>query len=109
VIVQRACNGDALLFAAGELRGQMVEAVAQSAALEPGARFFLLRGAVKRLRKHHVFDCGEIRNEMKLLEDESDFFSAKPGEAGLIEAGHVGSVHNSLTGGGRVETAENID
>ena len=80
LIDECASNGNALLLAAGELGGKMRQAVGKADAAQ---RFFglrFVRDAVEVLRQHHVFDGVEIRDKMKLLEDEADFFRAVANE-----------------------------
>ncbi len=109
MIDQRARHGDALLFAAGKLRGQMRHAVGEADAGERLARLGFVRRAVKILREHHVFERGEIWDEMKLLEDEADFLGAKAREAGFVKPRDIDAIDERAAGGGRVEPAENID
>ena len=61
------------------------------------------------LREHDVFERGEIRNEMELLEDEADFFRAVADEFGFVEIGDFCTVYHDAAGSERIETAENID
>ncbi len=76
LIDQRARNGHALLLAAGELCGEMRQAVAEAHALQRFLGLLLVRDAVEILREHHVFKRGKIRHKVELLEDEADFFRA---------------------------------
>src|SRR5271165_16262 len=109
MIDQRARDGNALLLAAGKLRGKMLDSVGEADAHEGSAGFGFIGGAVKILGEHHVFESGEIRDEMELLKDEADFFGAEAREAGFIQARDVGSVDDGYAGRRRVEAAENID
>src|SRR5216684_3219032 len=77
VVDQGAGDADALLFATGKLRGQMVSAVFKTNVIERGQSFSLVRHAVKVLRQHDVFECGEVGDQMELLEDEANLFCAK--------------------------------
>ena len=52
---------------------------------------------------------GEIRDEMKLLEDEADFFGAVANHLVFGEFGEVGAIDDDAAGGERVEAAENVD
>ena len=76
LIDQSARNGHALLLAAGELGREMCHSFAHAHAAQGFLRLLFIRHAVEILREHHVFECVQIRNEMKLLEDEADFFGA---------------------------------
>ena len=96
MIDQRARHGHALLLAAGKLRGKMLDAIGETHANERRTSLGFVCGAVKILREHHVFERGEIRHEMKLLEDESDFLGAETREPAFIEARDVGAIHDAL-------------
>ena len=109
LIDQRARDGHALLFAAGKLRGKMREAVAESDAAQGFGGLRFIGDAVEILREHHVFERGEIRDEMKLLEDEADFFGAIADHLVFAEFREIGAVDDHAAGSERVEAAENID
>src|SRR5437868_307111 len=76
LIDQSARDGYPLLLATGKLRGQMREAVAEAHAFEGFFGLFFVRDAVKILRKHYVFERGQIRHQMELLKNEA-YFSAR--------------------------------
>ena len=57
IVGEGAGNGDALLFAAGKLAGQVMGAIAQAYAVERAAGLGLVGHAVKVLREHDVFDA----------------------------------------------------
>jgi len=109
LINERAGDGDALLFAAGEFCGEMFEAVGEADTFEgfDGLRF--VGDGMEILREHDVFEGREIRDEMKLLEDETDFFRAVADEIRFVEARNVLAIHGDATGRGGVETAKDID
>jgi hypothetical protein len=109
MIDERAGDGDALLFAAGKLRRKMQEAFAQADASKGFGGLMFIRGAVKILREHDVFNRGEIRDEVKLLKDKTDFLGAKTREARFVETAHVNAVDDGAAVRGRVESADNID
>ena len=56
-------------------------------------RFLLVGHAVKVLRQHDIFESGEVRNQVELLEDETNFFrphaiqilGGNPGDVFAIE------------------------
>src|SRR5580658_2861919 len=98
MIDQGARDGNALLLAAGKLRGKMLDSVGEADTCERGARFRFVGGAVKILGEHHVFERGEIRDEMELLKDEADFFGAEAREASFIQARDIGSVDDGYAG-----------
>ena len=76
LIDQRPRDSHALLLAAGELRRKMCQAVTHADAAQSLLRLLFMRDAVEILGEHDVFERVEIGNEVKLLEDETDFFSA---------------------------------
>ena len=109
LVDQRARDGYALLLAAGELRGEMRQTIAEADALQRFFGLFFVREAVEILREHHVFHRGEIRHEMKLLENEADFFGAVTDEFVFTEFRKVDAIDDHAAGGQRVQPAENID
>jgi len=96
VVNQCARNGHALLFAAGELRWQMHQAVAKTDALQRLFGFFLVRDAVKVLSQHHVFDRREIRHEMKLLKNETHFLRTVANQVVFAELRQIHAVNGYL-------------
>jgi hypothetical protein len=76
LIDQRPGDGDALLFAAGKLRRKVRQSVAEPDAFQGIGGLRFIRDAVEILRQHDIFERAEIRYEMKLLKDESNFFCA---------------------------------
>ncbi len=76
LIDQGAGDGDALLLAAGELGGEMRQAIAQAHAAQGFCGLRFVGDAVEVLGEHYVFHGGEVGHEMELLEDEPDFFGA---------------------------------
>ena len=67
----------------------MMGAVAQPDARQGFNRLFLIGHAVKILRQHHVLDRSEKGNEVKLLEDESNFLGAHTVQVSRGDTGHV--------------------
>jgi hypothetical protein len=109
MIDERAGDGDALLFAAGELRRKMQEAFAQADAAKGLGSLMFIRGAVKILREHDVFNRGEIRDEVKLLKDKADSLSTKTRKARFVETAHVDTVDDGAAVRERIEAAKDID
>ena len=62
----------------GKLSGNVIHPVSEADATQRFLRLFFIRDAVKVLRQHDVLESRQIRNEMKLLEDEADLFGAVP-------------------------------
>ena len=109
LIDQRASDGHALLLAAGKLRGKMRQAIAETHAAQGVGGLRLVGGAMKILRQHHVFERAEIRDEMELLEHESDFFRAIAHQLRFGELREVGAVDDDTPRSERVQAAENVD
>src|SRR5260370_5139696 len=109
LIDQRARDGHALLLAAGKLRGQMRQAISQADALQGLRRLRLVRDAVKILREHHVFESGEIRHKMELLENETDFLGAVANELIFAEFREIDAIDDDASRSKRIQAAENID
>ena len=65
-------------------------------------RLGFVRGAVKILREHHVFDRGEIRHQMKLLKNKSDLLRAKASEPRFVQPRDVRAVHHRAARGIRL-------
>ena len=63
---------------------------------------------MKILREHNVLKRGEVGNQMKLLEDEANFFGAHTIKSRDREAGDVHSVEPYLARGWAVETSDQV-
>src|SRR5882762_7755573 len=87
----------------------MIEAIGEADALERLDGLRLVGDGEEILGEHDVFERREIRHEMKLLEDEADFFRAVANKIGFAEARDVLAVYGDAAGRGGVETAKNID
>src|SRR5438876_7922046 len=86
----------------------MVRAVAQPHSGQGFMRFLLIRHAVEVLREHDVLESREVRNQMKLLEDEADLLRAYASQLIRAEARDVLPIQPDLTCTGRIETANQI-
>ena len=84
------------------MRRQMPGALAQPDATERRQRLGFVGHAVEVLRQHHVFQRGEIGDQMELLEDQSDFFRAEAVELPLGEAGNIFAVDDDVAFTGTV-------
>lgn len=109
IIDEGAGDADALLFAAGEFAGQVVGAMAEANFFECATGFGFVGHGVEVLREHDVFDGGEIRDEVKLLEDEADLVGAEAVELGGRHLGYVHVVDLQLARSWAVEAADEID
>ena len=87
----------------------MPGAVFEPDAFQSFERFLFVGHAVEVLREHDVFDRGEIRDHVELLEDEADGFGANMVEVRGAEAGDVLSVQPDFAAGGAVEASDEID
>ena len=94
---ERAGNRDALLFAAGELRGEVVETIAQSDAGEQVAGANARAGVAAKLEGNlHVLERGEGRDQLKALKDEPNFLAAQLGSFVFVHRREIGAVENHL-------------
>src|SRR5262249_56124843 len=93
----------------GRDRRERVETVAGADAVQrfDGLRF--VGDGMEVLREHDVFEGSEIRHQMKLLEDKTDFFGAVADEFGLVKARDFLTADEDAAGSGGVEAAKNID
>src|SRR4051812_41763370 len=85
-IRDRARDRDALLLAAGKLRGPMLEPLLEAEIAEQlgGARARLfLPEAADHLRHHDVLDRRELRQQMVKLVDEADLGAADARALGI--------------------------
>ena len=76
IVDQGARDADPLLLPAGKVGRQMPGAVLQAHMGQGRQRLPLVGHAVKVLGQHDVFERGEVRDQVELLEDETDFFGA---------------------------------
>ena len=86
-----------------------MRALFQSHALEGFEGFLLVGHAVKILGQHDVFESGEIGNQMKLLEDEADFFRAHAIQFSRRNVGDVFAIQPNLAGSRTIQAADQID
>src|ERR1700731_1608372 len=87
----------------------MGETVAEADTTQSILRLLLVRDAMEVLREHDVFQRGKIRNEMKLLEDETYFFRTIANQLTFGALREVHIVDDDAAGSKRVQPAENID
>ena len=84
---QRAGNGGPLAFAAGELRGTMIQAFGQSDARQQSLRLVLGRPrihAAHQQRHRHVLERRELGQQMMELVDEAHRMVAQAPALGVI-------------------------
>jgi hypothetical protein len=112
-IGQGAGDGNALLFAAGEVVGAAMELVAEADEFEElaGAIFHFRLGEEAGAAHGNldVFEGGEFLEEKVELEDEADFLVAEEGEFVLVEIGDdlAGDFDGAVVG--LIEEAEEIE
>lgn len=101
------CDGDPLLFAAGQLTREMLGAFGESNAVERlgGDPVRILR-ATEFEWQEHIFERRERRQELKILEDEADTSAAQRGALVFIEVIDSLATQPDLAGAGRVEAGE---
>src|ERR1700681_1637030 len=105
MIDQSARNRHALLLAAREVRGEMLQAVPQPNAAQGFGGLILIGNAVEILREHYVFKRREIGHEVKLLEDETDFIGAITRQFALTELPDLHAIHHDAPRGRVVEAS----
>jgi len=107
-----AGDGDALLLAAGELVGAVVEAAGEAEeagkAVEEGV-IEGLSGLGDVVGDLDVAHGGEGGEEVEALEDEADAGAAEPGAIGVGEAGELDAADGDGAGGGGGEAAEDVE
>jgi len=104
-------DGDALALTAGKLGRLMFEPVAETELGGIFARRFDLGLAVDTgidQRHGDILDDGQLREQVKLLKDESDAVVAQVGQGLVIEVGGFDIVDQEAAVGGIVETAEHV-
>src|SRR5260370_12354454 len=87
----------------------MRKAVAEGGGRQLLVGLFWVGEDMERLRQHHIFKGREIRHEMKLLENEADFFGAVTHQFAFAEFRKVHAVDDHVTGSQRIQAAENVD
>src|SRR5579859_1686962 len=109
LIDKRAGDGYSLLLAAGKLRGKVRHTLTHADAAQGFFRLLLVGHAVEILGEHHVFKRVEIGDEVKLLEDEADFFGAIANQFAFAEPREIDSIYHDTARIERIEPAKNID
>ncbi len=101
---ERARDRDALLLAAGELRGAVVEAVADADGVDqPVEPLAVGLAPGDRQRQQDVLFGVQHRQQVERLEDEADPVAAQLGQALVVEPGQLDAVeaHRARRSGGR--------
>ncbi|MNF61755.1 hypothetical protein D3C84_434150 [compost metagenome] len=108
---QGAGDGYALLLAAGELVGSVLQALAQAQAGEQGGgalAALLGRGAGIDGGDLDVFPRRGRGNQVVALEDEAERLAAQPGELVVVEVGDVLAGETVAAFAGAVQAAEDV-
>src|ERR1700720_4016136 len=87
----------------------MFQTIFQANAAQGFGCFLLIGDAVEILRQHDVFKRREIRHEMKLLKNKTNFVGAITRQLTLAEMPNLHSVYHDAPCSGVVKTSENID
>ncbi len=111
IVDEGAGDGDALLLAAGEFVGAVVEALAEADLFEEFLRAggFVVDFVAVDEWEGDVVDGGGAAQEVELLEDEADGFGADVGELVVVEPGDVFVEELEGAGVGLVEEAEEVE
>src|ERR1051326_1180263 len=110
---ERACDGDALLLSAGQLRGLIAFASFQSHAMQRVERRFVpLLARPSELavqqRQLDVLDRRRAREQIEALKNEADLRVANDGALVAIELRDVDSVEQVRSGRRTIEAAEDV-
>ena len=102
----RPCDRHPLLFAARELRGEVLHSVGKADLLER-------LGRVERVFAYlgsylHVLERGQILNKVIELEYKTHVVAAVFGELFFLEVAYLHSVYDNFAGGDAVHTAEHV-
>ena len=110
-IDERTRHSHALAFAARELRGFVVQALAQAQIVEQfgsALHGIALLVAAQQGRNSHIFERRKLRQELVKLKYEAYVAISEVGELVAFEFQHIHAVVNDAAAIGRVESAENL-
>ena len=111
-IDEGAGDGDALLFAAGELRGTVAETMREANALERFANAGGALGAIdfgEAKREFDIFFEGHAREKVEGLEDHANGVATIAGEIERAKKSDVLAVGEDGAGSGAIETGDEIE
>lgn len=109
---ESAGDGNALLLAAGELVGSVIEAVVES---DLGGKFcgdfphFFIGGPAVIHGDGDVFSDGELLDEVVGLKDEAEVAIAGSGEVVVVEGGDVLAAEEVVARSGLIQAAEDVE
>ena len=103
-------NGDTLLFAAGQLLGQVVHSLTQSQQLQallcPGGAVTLVTGQPQGIL--YVFQSAHHGDQRNGLENEADLRPAQPGTLPLVQTGDLLITEENRSVGGDIQRPQNV-
>ncbi len=109
VVDEGAGDGDALLFAAGEFGGEVVEAFGEADAVEEFASAGFGVAFADPGREEDVFEGREFGEEEIMLEDKAHAAVAQGGAVPGVRVVKGLAVHEHVAGGGTFEAAEDVE
>ena len=86
----------------------MVRAVRKPHSVQCLKGFLLIRHAVVILGKHHIFNSGQVADQMELLKDQSDLVSADIRECPCVFLRDVHAVQKDLAFGRLVQCSYDV-
>jgi hypothetical protein len=110
---QRARNRDALLLPAGKLAWMMIRAAGEPDYAENSIRFFTQCGiseamrAVKQ-RELHIFPSRRARQQIKILENETEFTVSNVGQLNPIQGRNIGIIEHVSAHARSIEATKNV-
>ena len=111
LVDQRACDGHALLLAAGQFVRAVARAFGQADRGQclPCALGALARRHLRVTQRHgHVLQRGHARQQVEALEHEADLLAAQDRQLFGVQRGHVDAVAQVAAVGGRVQAADQV-
>src|SRR5579862_4225064 len=110
LVDEGAGDGHALLLAAGEFRGLVIEASGDAEELGEDVEAVRIEAVtVNVLSERDVVAGSERRQKIEFLEDEADFVAAKVGAGGVAEGGKVVPIEHDTASGGAGEGAHDVE
>jgi hypothetical protein len=116
LVDERARDGDALLLAARQLAGPVLDAVAKPDLLDqltrqrrPIAPLRLLGAAGDERRHQDVLDDRALRQQAVILKDEADLLVAEVRQLGGRQRERVAAVERHRAGRGGLERAQDVE
>ena len=106
---ERACDGDALLLAAGQFVRTMVQTLLQSKRFDQQVEPLAVRLLAGKGKRHDdVLFGGEHRQQVEALEDEADLVTAQQCQLVIVHTGQVLAIEHDVAAGGRVKAGQSV-